>query len=397
MTEIPGEGSGDDEGHEGQHDIAAADELEDFLHRCAIDFADAYFLATVLGLEHGEAEHTDEGDEQTDEREADDLADEAVLFLIEFFQTLVDVFDVHLTVRVEAIDDFLNLPAHLALVGIGGYANVQHVILLPPLGIFLVGDEEGECLLIAALTGGEKAHVLANTHHGVLVVEHLLTHFHPSPLLAGCLVDDVTALVVLVEVATLDNGNAHGAQVVVINEETGKMNLVVVVATPPAHVTVLCGDDGIGVAGIFHARELEQLGPQGIVLLAQRFVRSDIGNFVLGKTVVAGVDIMTLQVENADIDDHHRRDEQLQTDETGAQLAAAGRESEGAFQGQGGRKAGHETCGIETGQYAYEDAEADEQQDEPDVVAQQDAALKHLSESGPHGEQPHGGYGQATG
>ncbi|MBO7099497.1 MAG: hypothetical protein J6W21_06500, partial [Bacteroidaceae bacterium] len=140
------------------------------------------------------------------------------------------------------------------------------------------------------MTGGGIADVLAHADDGQVVLQQRLVELYPRPLPAGGLVNDIDIAVVLVEVATLDDLDTHRAQIVVIYGKACEGNLVVVVATSPAHVAVLRTQHEARVADFLDTADLHQLRAHGVFLMPQLRSEPGVEHLVLREAVVGVVD-----------------------------------------------------------------------------------------------------------
>ena len=126
-------------------------------------------------------------------------------------------------------------------------------------------------------------------------------------------------MVVLVEVAALDDTDAHRAQELPRDGEDGHgLYLVIVVAAAPTHEAVAHAEEELRVGHLLHARQPEQLALRGIFLRPKLFVQPHVEHLVLVEAVVGGEEVVALQVEDGDINDHDAGDEELQGNECGA-------------------------------------------------------------------------------
>ena len=270
----------------------------------------------------------------------------------------------------------MQLAAHLQLVNALGHTHVHHIRHVVGLNISVAHDEEDYGLLRAVLTRGGIADVLADAHHGHVVLQQFLVNLHPRPLATGRLVDDIDVAVVLVEVAAFHYLDAHRLQVVAVHGHAGEGDGVLVVAPAPAHIAVPGAQHEARVAHVAHAAQLHQLATHGLLLVHQLVVQDGAEHLVLLEAVAALVDETALQEQDADVAHHEQGDAQLQAHEHGAQPPALGRQSERAFQHQCGLERGGEEGGIGARRQPYAHGQRHHQGHCLPVVAQRQAALQ---------------------
>ena len=92
---IPGQRHCDDKGYEEDLCITTCQQSHNLFLGGTEDLADTNLLATIFRLEHCQAEHADECDDETNDAEDNHLANEAELILIESLHLLVEEMNLH--------------------------------------------------------------------------------------------------------------------------------------------------------------------------------------------------------------------------------------------------------------------------------------------------------------
>ena len=103
-TEPPAHGSCNDERHHERNGVAHGEEAHDGTYRRTHHLAYAYLLAAILGLEHSQREHTDDGDDDADDGEELHLRYEAELVDVGLLKVVVEEVHLVLLRRVETVE-----------------------------------------------------------------------------------------------------------------------------------------------------------------------------------------------------------------------------------------------------------------------------------------------------
>ena len=242
-------------------------QLKHFAFGATQNLADANFLSTVFSFEHGEAEHADEGNQEANEGECQHLTNETELLLVEVFQLLIEEFDFHFHGVVDIHDDVVNLLTHFFLVHACCDAYIEDIHIVPFI-IHTSRNEECQRLGISVQTGGTITHILAKSNNWkfVFLRQDFLVEFHPRPCLMGGLIDDVATFIMLIEIATFLQLNAHGVEIMIIHKHTDKIDLMVRITTSPSHISIRCTQSCRGIADILDACLTKQFATDGFFL-----------------------------------------------------------------------------------------------------------------------------------